>query len=453
MTSAGFRRLACGFAAIAAAGACLEPKSYELPALPPQKSMLLVIAAEEGDGRVIAAEDESTLLSFWTAGAETTHVAVLFYDERLAELLLTPGIYERTEKGRSVPALFAERILEATLTGGDLSDWTERNFGPDWLSELNFPGTELPKPCRPVARERTEREFCWGAPRPIEGLGTQNIDTGGNIACEDDEAWLYFSTSLWTKRPIPGTPYFDHQSVHARARFNAGNAIDDLTLEPVFPPADTSTTGEIGGQGFVGPPVLRHDGREMFFASDRPDQVWWDNELWSASRSSLESRFDKPKVLDTVVSTSTVNLDPVNWIGILGDDRTIIYVKDPGGARLVSAARRETTEPGDRSFHEFATGLELQPQGVDIGSPVASCDGFHLFYHYVTPDNFRQAAVAQILSYDPLVIGASRDLDLRINDGLGPDELHGFYELPDCSGLILSSPAAMYFAEARPCSR
>lgn len=426
--------------------ACVERTAHQLPALGEHRAQLVLAhRAETQETRLIAAEEEIADLSIWTGDAEV-ELTVLLFDETLAELGLSPGSYLPTTDGRELPYPRAEAQLGARLENGDLSSWTQLSERPGWLADLKFPGEEPEYRCVPAVRGKRDRsrEFCFEDRVVYPELNLGSVDSGAGVTCEGDDAYLYFFTSRFDRVPTPdpNNP-FDEQSTHVKMRMRSL-----AELEPELVRVDAS---RVGPHGAVSPAQLRHDGLELFFSSDRTDHRWENADLFSISRKSALDPWEPAQRISSLTPIETFG-DNVGWPVLLGDDRTLLFYDAPGQTYRV--ARRATTTPGDINFERLDVTLDFEDLFTIIGGPSMSCDGWHLLYHRVEPDGVRRPRVVPIESYDPLIFGVPRDLD--INADPGADWRNGFmgtFEMPDCSGLIVSDWRHVYWAEAKTCSR
>src|SRR5262245_57062390 len=105
--------------------------------------MIIAVQLPGGAGRVIAADDETTVVHYWQ-GDQPAHVAALLYDDTLEALGLQRGEYEATSSGRSVPISRAEVLMVES----DDAKWAQEDSAPDWLKEMLIAGDELPKYCK-----------------------------------------------------------------------------------------------------------------------------------------------------------------------------------------------------------------------------------------------------------------------------------------------------------------
>jgi hypothetical protein len=151
-------------------------------------------------------------------------------------------------------------------------------------------------------REDTHDDFAW---QPAENLGagvnSAFIDAGPSYF-ENDEVGvpqLYFNSN----RPGPGISNIYVSEQTADGSFGAASLVPELSSL-----ADTSR------------PSIRHDGREIFFNSNRPGSV---NtfDLWVATRETVFDAWSEPINLGPTLNSGQLNVQPY----ISSDRKTLFF--------------------------------------------------------------------------------------------------------------------------------
>ena len=78
-------------------------------------------------------------------------------------------------------------------------------------------------------------------------------------------------------------------------------------------------------------PVLRRDGLELFFASNRPGSIGTYPDLWTSTRVSTLDPWSPPVSLGTLVNSDQYDFHPtLSW-----DGTTLIFASERGGPGVV----------------------------------------------------------------------------------------------------------------------
>jgi hypothetical protein len=159
-------------------------------------------------------------------------------------------------------------------------------------------------------REHTHDDFAWQSPENLgAGINSASIDAGPSYF-ENDEAGvpqLYFNSNR------PGGPGVSNLYVSEQApdgSFGAAVLVVELS--------DLGNTARSS---------IRHDGREIFFTSNRPGSV---NtfDLWSATRETVFDAWSEPINLGSPLNSGSLNVQPY----ISSDRETLFFAAiSPGG--------------------------------------------------------------------------------------------------------------------------
>ena len=172
-------------------------------------------------------------------------------------------------------------------------------------------------------REHTHDDFAW---QPAENLGagvnSASIEAGPSYF-ENDEVGvpqLYFNSSR------PGGPgiYLSEQT--ADGSFGAAFLVLEL-----------SSLGENSR------PSIRHDGREIFFNSNRPGSIDNSFDLWVATRETVFDAWSEPINLGSTVNTGQLDVQPY----ISSDGETLFFASiRPGslGVDIYMSTRTKLSE-------------------------------------------------------------------------------------------------------------
>ena len=158
-------------------------------------------------------------------------------------------------------------------------------------------------------REDTHDDFAW---QPAENLGagvnSSSLDEGPSYF-ENDEVGvpqLYFSSGRLSGGP--GSIFVSEQAADG----SFGPAV--LVLE-------------LSGLGNTRRPSIRHDGREIFFGSERPG-IPNSQDLWVAARETVFDAWSDPINLGSPVNSELVDVQP----DISADRETLFFASNrPGG--------------------------------------------------------------------------------------------------------------------------
>jgi hypothetical protein len=158
-------------------------------------------------------------------------------------------------------------------------------------------------------REHTHDDFAW---QPAENLGagvnSTSIDAGPSYF-ENDEGvpQLYFNSNR------PGGPGISNLYVSEQAA--------DGSFGAAFLVLELNSLGETSR------PSIRHDGREIFFNSNRPGSI---NtfDLWVATRETVFDAWSEPINLGSTLNSGPLDVHPC----ISSDRETLFFASTrPGG--------------------------------------------------------------------------------------------------------------------------
>ena len=174
-------------------------------------------------------------------------------------------------------------------------------------------------------REDTHDDFAW---QPAENLGagvnSASLDEGPSYF-ENDEAGvpqLYFSSNRETG--VFGQIY-----------------VSDQAADGSFGPAVLVL--ELSSLGGTSRPSIRHDGREIFFNSNRPGSIANSFDLWGATRETVFDAWSTPVNLGSTLNTELVDVQPY----ISSDRETLFFASNrPAGGPtdLYMSTRTKTSE-------------------------------------------------------------------------------------------------------------
>jgi len=161
-------------------------------------------------------------------------------------------------------------------------------------------------------RENTHDDFAW---QPAENLGagvnSLSLDEGPSYF-ENDEGGvpqLYFSSGA----NRPGGPGV------------SGIYVSEQAADGSFGPAVLVV--ELGLGGVSSRPSIRHDGREIFFNSNRPGSIANSQDLWVATRETVFDAWSAPVNLGSPLNTELVDVQPY----ISSDRETLYFASNRGG--------------------------------------------------------------------------------------------------------------------------
>jgi hypothetical protein len=157
-------------------------------------------------------------------------------------------------------------------------------------------------------REDTHDDFGWQPPENLgAGVNSTSIDAGPSYFENDDVGvpQLYFQSN----RPGgPGTSNFYVSEQMADGSFGPAVLIPELSG------GDSSRAS------------IRHDGREIFFNSNRPGSIADGFDLWVATRGSVFDPWSEPVNLGTTLNSELVDVQPY----ISSDGETLFFASNRG---------------------------------------------------------------------------------------------------------------------------
>ena len=159
-------------------------------------------------------------------------------------------------------------------------------------------------------REHTHDDFGWEPPENLgAGVNTASTDAGPSYF-ENDEvgvAQLYFNSNR------PGGPGVSNLYVSEQAA--------DGSFGPGVLVLELSSTGETARAS------VRHDGREIFFTSNRPGSINT-QDLWVATRETVSDVWSAPINLGSTLNNGPLDVQPY----ISADRETLFFASTrPGG--------------------------------------------------------------------------------------------------------------------------
>jgi WD40 repeat protein len=173
-----------------------------------------------------------------------------------------------------------------------------------------------------VSRRHDKRDdFGWESPDNIGDVVNTEANEASPAIFEDDEAdlvTLYFDSN---RIGGPG-PFMDDAPAHN------GNDIYAATLGPdeTFGPA--VLVAELSTPSFDRQPVLRRDGLEIFFASNRLVGGFGALDLWTATRATTSDPWGTPVNLGPVVNSAANDAGPA--LSFKGTELYFQSVPPPG---------------------------------------------------------------------------------------------------------------------------
>jgi WD40-like Beta Propeller Repeat len=160
-------------------------------------------------------------------------------------------------------------------------------------------------------REHTHDDFAW---QPAQNLGagvnSTSTDAGPSYFDNDEVGvpQLYFNSN----RPGgPGTSNIYVSEQAADGSFGAAILVLELSS-----PGDTSRSS------------IRHDGREIFFNSNRPGSIDNSFDLWVATRETVFDAWSEPINLGSTLNTELVDVQPY----ISSDRETLFFASNRPGS-------------------------------------------------------------------------------------------------------------------------
>jgi Tol biopolymer transport system component len=159
-------------------------------------------------------------------------------------------------------------------------------------------------------REDTHDDFAWQAPENLgPGVNSASIDAGPSYFENDDVGvpQLYFQSN---RLGGPGISNFYVSEQMADGSFGPAVLISELSV------GDSSRAS------------IRHDGREIFFNSNRPGSIGDSFDLWVATRDSVFDAWSEPINLGSPLNSELVDVQPY----ISSDGETLYFASNrPAG--------------------------------------------------------------------------------------------------------------------------
>jgi peptidoglycan-associated lipoprotein len=157
-------------------------------------------------------------------------------------------------------------------------------------------------------RAHTHDDFGWESPVNLAVVNSPATDGGPTFFANDDA----------------GIPQLYHTSSKAGGLGGIDIYVSALADGAFQPPAPVS---ELNTPQFDLTPSIRHDGLEIAFASDRPGGTGG-QDLWSATRSSVNATWSTPVNLGALVNSSSGE----NFPSLSSDRASLLFSSDrPGG--------------------------------------------------------------------------------------------------------------------------
>jgi hypothetical protein len=160
-------------------------------------------------------------------------------------------------------------------------------------------------------RDHIHDDFGWQEPENLgAGVNSALIDAGPSYFDNDEAgiAQLYFNSNR------PGGPGTSNLYVSEQA------------ADGSFGPAVLAI--ELAGLGETARASIRHDGREIFFTSTRPDSVANSQDLWVATRESVFDAWSAPINLSSPLNTELIDVQPY----ISADRETLFFASNRPGS-------------------------------------------------------------------------------------------------------------------------
>lgn len=296
------------------------------------------------------------------------------------------------------------------------------------------------------------RPFCWSDPQ----LWTEIDESYGPEAVavpfiERGRVWLYIGNHQLASDDVgcrrhARLPMLDW-TTPVLASYEQLRTSDFSNL-----PMSSCRIGDPPCRGKVSTPAVRPDGLEMFYDGNYPCFDWWDNELYVATRSSLDDPWSQGEFISFLSTRNDTKDDGVNSPLMLPDNRTLIYRR----AGFLEYTRRATTRAGDRSFTS-TTALPLIDEVDNPGEFVnqlnamsISCDGEHLLYtrsvHNANGSAAHEGRRVKILSIDPVQLGTAEPYDVPAHGWWSAyGAVIAIAESPDCSTMYFSTQRNTYY--------
>jgi len=160
-------------------------------------------------------------------------------------------------------------------------------------------------------REHTHDDFAWQEPENLgAGVNSAFIDAGPSYFNNDEAgvAQLYFNSSR------PGGPGTSNIYVSEQAA--------DGSFGPAVLVVELSSFGDTSRAS------IRHDGREIFFNSNRPGSTANSFDLWVATRETVFDAWSEPINLGSTVNSGLIDVQPY----ISSDRETLFFASNrPNG--------------------------------------------------------------------------------------------------------------------------
>jgi hypothetical protein len=159
-------------------------------------------------------------------------------------------------------------------------------------------------------REHTHDDFAWGPAENLgEGVNSLSTDAGPSYFDNDEVGvpQLYFNSNR------PGGPGISNLYVSEQAA--------DGSFGPAVPALELNSTGDSNRSS------VRHDGREIFFGSNRPGSINA-GDLWVATRKTVFDAWSAPINLGATLNSGPLDVHPY----LSADRETLFFASTrPGG--------------------------------------------------------------------------------------------------------------------------
>ncbi|MGI8919429.1 MAG: hypothetical protein ACR2H6_12595 [Pyrinomonadaceae bacterium] len=197
-------------------------------------------------------------------------------------------------------------------------------------------------------REHTHDDFDWQTPVNLGAGVNSTSDDNAPSYLENDEvgsAQLYFVSTR------PGG--LGGQDIYLSNQFPDGS----------FGPA--ALVAELSSPSTDSRPSIRHDGREIFFQSNRPGSLGPALDLWVATRNSIFDGWSAPVNLGNTINTTSIE----NNANLSSDRLTLFFSSDRagglGGLDLYVSTRTklrgQSGKLGDSRFTVTKQATEITP--------------------------------------------------------------------------------------------
>jgi hypothetical protein len=423
--------------------------------LPVEADTTAILIGIEPDGQHLSAFDLSTLGPDQAppalparptfADGDVLKVTALLYHQpaTLASLGLRSGTITRApDKSTGAVPLPFQRGYTREVTSNDPGQWTSLSALGGSFAGFQILGQEGCGPGRAPKVLKTPASggvcapvrptnLCWGTPHRFAPLdrGFPHQDPGGTAVKEGGQLWFY-----WASDRLRADGFTD---LMRSSMFDLLTPIPD-TIEPVTDPPPTRNGG-----GSVGAPVVRADGLEMFYESNRPDRPAYLPALYQGWRELLSESWHAPTELPLGSSTSGA-FSPV----LLPDAKTLLYFDPSLG---MTSATRSSTKAGDGGFVTSGQVVHLDDRamsGIAVTGASLSCDGWSVIYALRgvmahAPDGLWIASITDLATPEfdmpePYPVRPAED---------GTSIFLSAVEAPDCGALYLTDGYGLYVAE------